>query len=578
LLAVAATLTWGAPAPAGDDRPSQVGKKIDNFALKDTAGKTWALADLQDKKAVVVVFIGTQCPINNQFMPRLAELHAAYAGKGVQFLAVNANRHDTPEAIAEHARKHKLPFPVLRDPGNQVANRFSAERVPEAFVLDGGRVVRYHGRIDDQFGLGFARPQPIRRDLAVALDEVLAGQAVSVATTPVEGCHITRVAPPPRADATVTYAKQVSRIVQHRCQECHRPGQIGPMPLLTYDDVSAWAGTIQEVVSDRRMPPWHADPKHGKFVNDRSLSEQERDTLLTWIKQGCPKGDEKDMPEPREFVQGWTIGKPDKVFTMARPFTVPAKAPKKGLSYQHIVVETDFDRDVWVSAAEAKPGNYAVVHHIIVYVFSEDRKNSFDIGEGFLVGYAPGDIGVKYPAGAAKKIPKGAKLVFQMHYTPNGTEQGDQSSVGLIFAKEPPKDEVKTKAITNYVFQIPPGAGHHKVTSAATFNRDARLWSFLPHMHLRGKSFEYQLVYPDGKREVLLSVPRYDFAWQATYFPVEPKFIPAGSRIECTAYFDNSANNPNNPDPKATVRFGQQTWEEMMIGFIDFSYVENAKK
>src|SRR5262249_29189044 len=165
-------------------------------------------------------------------------------------------------------------------------------------------------------------------------------------------------------------------------------GQIGPMPLLTYDDVSAWAGTIKEVIEDGRMPPWHADPKHGKFSNDRSLSAQERDTLLTWIKQGSPKGDEKDLPEPREFVQGWTIGKPDKVFTMAKPFTVPAKAPKKGLSYQHIVVETNFDRDVWVSAAEAKPGNYAVVHHIIVYVFSEERKNSFDIGEGFLVGYA----------------------------------------------------------------------------------------------------------------------------------------------------------------------------------------------
>jgi peroxiredoxin len=577
LLAFAVTLTVGTVARPGDDRPVQVGKKIDAFALKDIDGKTRALADFQEKKVVVVVFVGTQCPINNLFMPRLVELHDSYAEKGVQFVAINANRHDTPEAIAEHARKHKLPFPVLRDPGNQVADRFGAERVPEAFVLDGDRVVRYQGRIDDQYGIGYQRAQPTRRDLALAIDEVLAGKKVSVAAAPAAGCHITRVAAPLRAEATVTYAQHVSRILQNRCQECHRPGQIGPMPLLTYDDASAWAATIKEVVEERRMPPWHADPKHGKFSNDRSLSAEDRAALLTWIKQGCPKGDNADLPKPRVFVDGWTIGKPDRVFTMSQPFTVPAKVSRQGIRYQQFYVKTNFEQDVWVSAAEAKPGNPAVVHHIIVYVLDKGKRNGFDIGDGFLVGFAPGDIGVKYPAGAAKKIPKGATLMFQMHYTPNGTEQKDQSSVGLVFAKEPPKNEVKTRAISNFFFQIPPGAAKHQVKSATSFSRDARLWSLLPHMHLRGKSFEYQLVYPDGKREVLLSVPRYDFAWQATYFPTEPKFIPAGSRIECTAYFDNSANNPNNPDPRASVRFGEQTWEEMMIGFIDFSYVE-AKK
>ncbi len=574
LLAAAVAMTCGSLSRTDEANPDRVGRQIAPFTLKDTAGKTWALTDLKDKKAVVVVFIGTQCPINNLFMPRLSELHATYAPRGVQILAVNANRHDTPRAIAEHAQKHKLPFPVLRDPGNKVADQFGAERTPEAFVLDAGRVIRYQGRIDDQFGIGYQRNQPTRRDLAAALDELLAGKKVSVSSTAVAGCYIARVSTP--KEGTVTYAKHVSRIVQNRCQECHRPGQIGPMPLLTYDDASAWAATIQEVIQENRMPPWHADPKHGKFANDRSLSKAERDTLLTWIDQGCPKGDDKDLPAAKPFAQGWNIGKPDAVFTMEKAFPVPAKAPKKGVSYQHFYVKTNYDRDMWVTAAEAKPGNHAVVHHIIVYAFATGRKqiNLDDgIGTGFLAAYAPGELGVKYPAGAAKKLPKGATLVFQMHYTPNGTEQTDMSSVGLVFAKEPPKNEVKMRAVMNFAFKIPPGAAHHKVTSKTTFNKDARLWSLLPHMHLRGKSFEYELVYPDGKREVLLSVPRYDFGWQATYLFAEPKFVPAGSRIECTAYFDNSAKNPNNPDPTTAVRWGQQTWEEMMIGFLDYSYV-----
>jgi hypothetical protein len=322
------------------------------------------------------------------------------------------------------------------------------------------------------------------------------------------------------------------------------------------------------------MPPWHADPRHGKFSNDRSLSKADHDTLLAWIDQGCPKGDEKDLPPPKRFPEGWHIGKPDVVLSMTREYTVPAKAGKNGIRYQYFVVPTNFDEDVWVQAAEARPGARAVVHHIIVYVVKpEERKARREdgIGNGFLVGYAPGDLGVKFPPGSAKKIPKGATLVFQMHYTPNGVEQKDRSSVGLVLAKEPPRHEVRTRSVAQQLLLIPPGADNHKVTSASTFRQDALLWSLLPHMHLRGKSFEYQAVFPDGTRKVLLSVPRYDFGWQASYRLAEPLFMPAGTRIECTAHFDNSKDNLNNPDPTAWVRWGDQTWEEMMIGFVDYT-------
>ncbi len=555
-----------------DDAASRT---IRSFRLKDTAGKVRSLDEAKGAKAVVVAFIGTQCPINNAYVPRLAELHKEYAGKGVIFVAINSNEHDTAAAIAEHAKKFGIGFPVLRDEKHLAADRFGAERTPEVFVLDPQFTVRYRGRIDDQFGVGYQRPQPTRRDLAEALDEVLAGKDVSRARTEVAGCIITRP-PAPKKEATITYAKEIARIMQRSCQECHRPGQIGPMPLLTYDDVSSWAQMIREVVTEKRMPPWHADPKHGQFRNDRSLPAADRTALLTWIDQGCPRGDDKDLPPPRLFAEGWNIGKPDAVFAMPKEFTVPAKAPR-GVPYKYFVIPTNFDKDMWVQAVEAKPGNTAVVHHILVYVF-EGKKRPSDfvdgIGNGMLAAQAPGDLAVTFPPGYAKRVPKGASLVLQMHYTPNGVEQTDRSSVGLIFAKEPPLHEVKTRAIAQQLLMIPPEAASHKTFVASTFKKDVEVVSLFPHMHLRGKSFRYEAVYPDGKREVILSVPRYDFGWQTNYFLREPLRLPAGSRIECTAYFDNSKGNANNPDPTRWVRWGEQTWDEMMIGFVDYSYVE----
>jgi thiol-disulfide isomerase/thioredoxin/mono/diheme cytochrome c family protein len=568
------------PQSEGVLTPSPIGKKIERFSLADAAGKKWVIDADKESKAVVVLFLGTQCPINNALIPHLVELHKEYAGKGVQFVAINANHSDSLERIKAHAEKFSIPFPVLRDVNGQIADRFGARRTPESFILDAVRVVRYHGRVHDQFGVAYQRPQPTRRDLQLALDDILAGKAVSVAETPVAGCLIAR-APRPKREATVTYTKHVARIMQKNCLECHRPGQIGPMALTAYEDVANWSEMIKEVVQEGRMPPWHADPKHGRFANDRRLSDADRATLLAWIAQGCPNGDEKDLPEPAKFAQGWNIGEPDSIFTMEEEFKVPAKAGEEGVKYQHFVVKTKFDEDKWVQAAEAKPGNYAVVHHIIVYVIEPSKKRGphpDGIGNGFLVAYAPGDLGINFEPGSAKKIPKGAVLVFQLHYTPNGTSQTDRSMVGFKFAKEPPKNEVRTRGIANQMLEIAPGAADAKVTSWTKFPEETILWSLLPHMHLRGKSFEYRAFYPDGKSEVLLSVPRYDFGWQANYRLATPLRLPAGTRIECTAYFDNSKNNPNNPDPNSWVYWGDQTWEEMMVGFVDYTTVSKEKQ
>jgi peroxiredoxin len=553
-----------------------VGKHIDGFTLKDTAGRAVSLEDFKDKKAVVLLFIGTQCPINNSYMPRLAELSKTYAARGVQFLAINSNCQDTPEKVARHAKEFALPFPVLKDPGNVVADQVGAERTPQAVILDANRDITYSGRIDDQFGIGIKRTQPVRTDLANALDETLSGRRITTPTTEVAGCLIARVAKSTGGDggATgITYSNQIVRIVQKNCQDCHRPGRPGPMSLLEYDDVVAWGETIREVLKDGRMPPWYADPKYGHFSNDRRLADQDKAALLDWLDHGMPKGRPEDMPPPRQFVQGWSIGQPDLVLEMPEAFDVPADMPKNGVPYQHFRIDTKLKEDRWVERAEARPDAAAVVHHIVVFIVPP--KTNFWAGNPrtpTLVGTAPGDMPLILKPGEGKLLPAGSELVFEMHYTPNGTAQKDRSKVGLIFAKSPPKYQVNTIPVANVQFNIPAGADNYEVTKDFTFRRDGYLLSFMPHMHLRGKDFRYEAVTPDGKRNTLLSVPRYDFNWQTGYRLAEPLIMAKGSKVHCVAHFDNSDKNPNNPNPNQSVHWGDQTWEEMMVGWMEVAY------
>jgi peroxiredoxin len=550
---------------------SKLGKKVADFKLKDTAGKTVALADYRDKKAVVVIFIGTECPINNAYTPRLAELSREFADKGVQFLAINSNRQDSAERVAEHAKKHALPFPVLKDPNNVVADALAAQRTPEACVFDKDGMIRYQGRIDDQLGVGFNRPKPTRRDLAEALEELLAGKTVSQATTPVAGCRIGRVAVA-RKTGEVTFAKHIAPLLQKHCQECHRAGQIGPMPLLDYDDASSWAETIREVVQEGRMPPWFADPRFGKFSNDRRLPDEDKDLLMRWLDQGTPRGDDKDLPPPKKFSTAWRIGQPDLILSMPEDFEVPAQSPKGGIPYKHFTIDTNFTEDKWIERVEVHAGNPGVVHHVLVYIVPPGRK--FLPGSPAtptLSGTAPGDTHTILQPGWAKRVPAGSKLVFQVHYTPNGTAGKDRSIIGMIFAKKPPRFEVVTLPIFNWWFRIPPGADNYRVESNHTFKDDMQVIGFMPHMHLRGKDFLYEAVLPDGKKQTLLSVPNFNFGWQSAYRCTEPINLPKGSKIHCVAHFDNSTKNPNNPDPKATVTWGDQTWQEMMVGWMDYA-------
>jgi mono/diheme cytochrome c family protein len=362
------------------------------------------------------------------------------------------------------------------------------------------------------------------------------------------------------AGTVVTFSKDVAPIFYKNCVQCHRAGEIAPFSLMTYKDARPWARSIREKVLTREMPPWHADPRYGEFANDRRLNQKDIETIVKWVDQGAKEGDPKDLPPLPKFEEGWNIGKPDLVIYMPQEYIVPASGV---VEYKYFVVPTNFKQDMWVQAAEIRPGARSVVHHIIVFVQKGAERK-------LLVGYAPGEQPAIIPKGMGRKIPAGANLIFQVHYTPNGTETRDRSYVGLIFARETPQREVRTRPILNSKFVIPPGHPNYQVESSYTFTEDAHIVALMPHMHLRGKDFEYRITYPDGTSKVILSVPKYNFAWQSYYLLKEPLAAPKGSRIDCIAHFDNSEKNKYNPDPTKEVRWGDQTWEEMMIGWMSY--------
>jgi mono/diheme cytochrome c family protein len=379
----------------------------------------------------------------------------------------------------------------------------------------------------------------------------------------------------------VTFTKDVAPILFKSCAECHRAGEIAPMSLMTYQEVRPWAKSIRERVVEGSMPPWSADPKYGHWANDPRLSQREIDTIVEWVNAGAPKGDDKDLPAAPKFTQGWTIGEPDVVLQMPEEYTVPSDGT---IPYLYFSMPTGFTEDKWIQAMEIRPGNRSVVHHVIAYAQEASVKDTSAGGEGelrrgriHLGGITPNKTGITYGPGTARLIKKGSSIVFQMHYTTNGVVTKDRTRIGLVFAKEPGKKALVTGNAMNGRFAIPPGDGNHEVKASRTFDEDVVITSFMPHMHVRGKDFVYTAVYPDGRSEILLNVPKYNFNWQHTYIPKTPILLPKGTRLDCVAHFDNSAKNKFNPDPAQTVRWGDQTWEEMMIGWYTYTRADQSK-
>lgn len=365
------------------------------------------------------------------------------------------------------------------------------------------------------------------------------------------------------------------------------------MSFLSYQETRPWAKAIKQAVTVRKMPPWYADPHTGEFRNDRTLPASGIAQISAWADAGAPEGNPADAPKPLSFVEGWQIGRPDLILEMPSEFSIPSQGT---VEYQYIVIPTGLKEDRWVQAAEARPGNRAVVHHIIAFIREPGSKWLMDAVPGVpfvpakgghepgvmaddnLTGFAPGMPAEILPPGQARLLKAGSDIVLQMHYTASGKAQSDRSRIGVVFAKAPPRKRVLTAAVSNQKFVIPPGDSNYRVDAELTLYSPSTLIGMLPHMHLRGKAFSYRVTYPDGRREDLLNVPKYDFNWQLWYLPAEVKVLPAGTKVACTAFFDNSANNPANPDPQAEVRYGEQSWEEMMFGFFNIAVDVNINK
>jgi len=557
-----------------------IGRRIAALTFTDIAGVSRSLDELASDRIAVIALTSTSCPLSKKYLPTLVDLSAATAD-GVAWILVNPVATDTPADMQAAAARFGDRVIYTHDAEGRLAAALGATSTTDVVVLATDRTIAYHGAIDDQYGFGYSLDAPRRRYLADALAAIRAGGTPLVAATEAPGCVLETPAAAARPSA-VTYHGRVSRIVERHCVECHHDGGAGPFPLDTYDDLVAHAPMVRQVVERGLMPPWFAaapapDPETGRvhtpWANDRSLAASEKADLVAWLAGGRPEGEPADAPTPRAYpADGWRIGTPDAVFEFAEPVPVAATGV---MPYQTVVVETHLPEDRWVRAIEVQPGDPDVVHHALIHVVGEidslaDVAAAADERGGFWGEYVPGQNTLVYPAGFAKKLPKGARLRFQMHYTPNGTATTDRTRVGVIYAEEPPAHEVRVAGIVNARISIPPGAADHREEASLRLPFDATIMGFLPHMHVRGRACRYEVIRSDGGRTTLLDIPRYDFNWQLLYRYAEPLALAAGDTLVFTAWYDNSAGNPANPDPTKTVRWGPQTFDEMHLGYVEY--------
>ena len=558
LIAILSTMFVEASSSA--DGPDFFG----DLKFKTLNGQSIALSD--SKGIIVVAFLGIECPVARSYAARLESLSKEYSAKGVRVVGVNSNPHDSEVELLRFTKELSLSFDLVKDSDQAIARRFGATRTAEVVVLDAMHRVAYRGRVDDQFSPGVKRSAPNRPDLQKAIDELIANKDVSVPSTPPVGCLIT-FQKPSKQDTTVSFCKTIAPIFYENCLECHRTGEIGPFDISNYDEVVGWAEMIVEVIDQKRMPPWHADPSHGSFKNARQMPPDSIATIREWVAAGMPFGFAKDLPVKPLTVEGWRLPKkPDQIVEMrAQPYPVPANG---SVDYQYFVVDPGIQEDKWISAAQVIPGCPEVVHHAIVFIRPPDGETF--TGIGWLTAYVPGQRATEFPVGYARRVPAGSKFVFQMHYTPNGQEQLDQSRIGLNFIEEASvTNEVFTLAGIDQEFEIPPGASKHSVTAIVPWlPKDGILLAAMPHMHLRGKSFQIQTRHADLE-SIILDVPNYDFNWQHTYEWSQPIALNDIDQLSFTAIFDNSLENPFNPNPKEYVMWGDQTWEEMAVAFFE---------
>jgi len=542
------------------------------------SGQKVNLEALAQGHTTVVLMSSTTCPISKKLRPTLLALEKKWQAKGVKFLEVYP--YDTESTSDIKA----LGFTgtQVRDKGS-LQGALQAKTTTEAFVLDSTGTMVYRGAVNDQYAITGTLPSASQNYLEDAIQATISGGLPAVDATDAPGCALNDVEVP--KPSSVTYYNQISRLMQKSCVTCHRPGGIAPFKLDTYADVSARKKMLGYVTSNKLMPPWFADDEpspHGKWANETALTKDELSLFQQWITDGAPQGNPKDAPKPLSFPKDWRIGTPTHVFQIPQPIDVKADGV---MEYQIVEVDPHLNEDMYVTAYQIRPTAASVVHHVLIFAESKEwdklpererERKRFTEGDGegvrgFFAGYVPGNDGVIYPAGFAKKLPKGMKLRFQIHYTPNGTASKDQPRIGLVMSKTPPVHEVKTTAIAQLNLNIPPNTEKYVAKGRLRVPMDAHILSFMPHMHLRGAAFKYELLPPGGgEPQPLLNIPRYDFNWQLAYTLKEPLAVKQGTWLSATGVYNNSKSNPFIKDPERTIHFGDQTTDEMFLGYLEY--------
>lgn len=569
-----------------EGRERGIGAWVPSVVCHDLDGAAADWRDAAGEQGTVLALTSVTCPVGQKLFPALARAEAVADRLGFGFVHVGVQGLDDAPALRAHAERHGLEGLVLQDTGGGLARALDARTTTEVFVVDACGTLRYRGAVNDQYGIGFALPAAREHFLRDALVALATEQELEVPATSAPGCVVEREVKAAHGSSDVTYARDVSRLMQRSCVECHRDGGVAPFPLDSYEAVSRRASMLLSVVDEGLMPPWFAAEHEGEspWANDRSLLPGERDLLARWIETGKPEGNAAEAPLPRRFgTGGWTLGEPDAIYAMPRGISVPAEGRVR---YQYFAVPTKLEQDAWIKAIEVRPGAIDVVHHVLAYALPAEafesgrlvRWDLLDERRGFFAAWAPGAEAAVYPDGQARLLEAGTVLMFELHYTPNGTARRDRSAVGVHFASTDPawrpERIVRTAGISNRTFEVPAKASAHVDTATGLVKRAMRITSLMPHMHLRGKAFRFERVTLDGTRTTLLDVPRYDFNWQLSYDLEEPIVLEAGERIDVRAVFDNSSENLANPAPGRRVRWGPETDDEMLIGFVDYVLVE----
>jgi peroxiredoxin len=575
MVAVASALAFGLAGPTVVPAGADAG---DGLQLPDTAGALHTVGAQPDTKATVYYFLSNSCPMVARYAYRVRGLVTDFAPKGVAFFGVNSNALATRDETAAVSAKREYNFPVLLDPQQQAADRWSVTQVPYCIVVDNFGRTRYRGIIDDNKAADLAK----RHYLRDALTQLCAGTPVRLVETQSGlGCLIERPLRPD-ANASVNYAEHVAPILQKRCVNCHRPGEVAPFSFMNYADSKRWARNIAHQTRRRVMPPWQPTG-HGLFRGERVMSEREIDILQQWAKAGAPPGDLSRAPAPPKYLAGgWAFGEPDLVLE-AEEFTLGPEGPDE---YRCFVLPTDLPEDKWIVAVEHQPGNRAVVHHLIAYVDGSGASARLDArdpspgyrsngtGPGFppvgeMGGWAPGVQPEQLPPGVGRRLPKGGRIVLEVHYHRNGHTEKDKTRVGLYFAKKPIHQQWRWFELINPLFRIPAGAAAHVVKQQRRVRRDVTAHAVIPHMHLLGRQIKVTATFPDGRTQVLVNIEAWDFNWQDFYYFKEPVKLPRGTMLELECVFDNSAGNLNNPnDPPKVVGWGEQTTDEMALAFV----------